>query len=379
MSDIYSSSNNENNNNNKKHSKNTNDKSRRKFDDFVFIEDFEFEDVYSDSEKQPRKVVPPAPKPKRKKKKRHILLKLTAALLALILIVGAAGLYSIKTLLSNIEYETDEKHVNKYIESSKLLSDKDIKNILLMGVDSRNERTDSRSDTMMIVSVNIKKKEVTLTSFMRDLYVEIPRNGHNRLNSANVFGGPALLMDTIEYNFKIDIDNYMLVTFDVFRKLIDGIGGVYVDISEAEAKYMHGSFVNLPHIKAGKNVHLNGKEALWYSRIRKLDSDFHRTNRQKEVVKSIIAQTMKTSPVKLYSIAADMMSLIKTDLTKDEILAFAPLIPAFYSGYEVKSLTIPADDTWSYANRYGMSVIVADEKKNTEFLKENIYKENKSK
>ncbi|NLA73021.1 MAG: LCP family protein [Clostridiales bacterium] len=351
----------------------------RKFDDYVFVEDFEFEDVYSDSQKAPKPAGTSGKrhKEKKKKKKRHILLKLTAVLLVLVLTAGGAGLYSVNKLLNNIEYQTEDKHVNKYIDSGKLLSDKDIKNILLMGVDSRNERTDSRSDTMMIVSVNAKKKEIILTSFMRDLYVETPKNGHNRLNSANVFGGPGLLMDTIEYNFKIDIDNYMLVTFDAFRKLVDGIGGIYVDISEAEAKYMHGSFVNLPHIKAGESVHLNGKEALWYSRIRKLDSDFHRTNRQREVVKSIIAQTMKTSPIKLYSVAADMMSLIKTDLTKEEILSFSSLIPAFYSGYEIKSLTVPADNTWYYANRYGMSVIVADEKKNADFLEENIYRNDK--
>lgn len=373
MSDIYSSD----NKNKESSNNNTNKKSERKFDDFVFVEDFEFEDVYSDSEKTPKKARVPAEKPKKKKKK-HILLKLVSALLVLTLIAGGAGFYSVSRLLNKIEYEVDEKHVNKYIDSKELLSDKNIKNILLMGVDSRNEKTDTRSDTMMIVSVNAKKKEIVLTSFMRDLYVEIPKNGHNRLNAANVFGGPELLIDTIEYNFKIDIDNYMLVTFDVFRKLVDGIGGVYVDISEAEAKYMHGSFVNLPHIKAGENVHLNGKEALWYSRIRKLDSDFHRTNRQREVVKSIIAQTMKTSPIKLYSIAEEMMSLIKTDLTKEEILSLASFIPAFYSGYEMKSLTVPFDNTWQYASRYGMSVIIADESKNTEFLRENIYKDDKA-
>ncbi len=348
---------------------------KRKYDDFVFVEEQEFEDVYSNSSDAEKIDVFQKSKSvrKSKKKKKHILFKLIALLLLVLVAAGAAGVYSVISLLDGIEYETGEKHINSYIQQSDLASSDDVKNILLIGVDSRSEKADTRSDTMMLVSVNAVKKEIVLTSFMRDLYVEIPRNGHNRLNSANVFGGPELLTDTIEKNFKIDIDSYMLVTFDVFRKLIDGVGGVYVDITEDEARYMHGSYVNLPNIKSGENIHLNGKEALWYCRIRKLDSDFHRTDRQREVVKSIIAQVVKTSPAKLYGTAREMMSLIKTDLTKDEILSLASFAPALYTGYEIKSVTIPADDTWRYASRRGMSVIVADENKNAEYLKAEIY------
>lgn len=348
---------------------------KRKYDDFVFVEEQEFEDVYSNSSDAEKIDVFQKSKSvrKSKKKKKHILFKLIALLLLVLVAAGAAGVYSVISLLDGIEYETGEKHINSYIQQSDLASSDDVKNILLIGVDSRSEKADTRSDTMMLVSVNAVKKEIVLTSFMRDLYVEIPRNGHNRLNSANVFGGPELLTDTIEKNFKIDIDSYMLVTFDVFRKLVDGVGGVYVDISEDEARYMHGSYVNLPNIKSGENIHLNGKEALWYCRIRKLDSDFHRTDRQREVVKSIIAQVVKTSPAKLYGTAREMMSLIKTDLTKDEILSLASFAPALYTGYEIKSVTIPADDTWRYASRRGMSVIVADENKNAEYLKAEIY------
>lgn len=370
---------------NERNNKNNNGKKRpgndqagarnRKYDDYIFIEEQEFEDVYSNSSGTEKINVSQKPQSvrKTKKKKRHILLKLTALLLLVLVAAGAAGVLSIFSLLDDIEYETGEKHVNSYIQTSDLASSVNVKNILLIGVDSRSEEADTRSDTMMLVSVNTVKKEIVLTSFMRDLYIEIPRNGHNRLNSANVFGGPELLMDTIEKNFKVDIDSYMLVTFDVFRKLVDGVGGVYVDISEDEAKYMHGSYVNLPNIKSGENIHLNGKEALWYCRIRKLDSDFHRTDRQKQVVKSIIAQLVKTSPVQLYSMAKEMMSLIKTDLTKDEIFSFASFAPALYTGFEIKSVTVPADDTWRYASRYGMSVIIADADKNAELLKTEIY------
>lgn len=370
----YSSDNNKNNG--KKQTGQTGNS--RKYDDFVFIEEQKYEDIYSNSShaKNVQKGKPQAKQTKtahRRKKKRHIFLKAVAVILLAVIAAGGTGLYSVISLIDEITYEKGEKHENKFIEASSLLSSDKVKNILVIGVDSRKEDVNTRSDTMMLVSLNSAKKEIILTSFMRDLYVTIPKNGHNRLNSANVFGGPQLLMDTIEVNYKIDIDNYMLVTFDVFRKLVDGIGGVYADITQEEADYMHGSYVNLPHIKSGKDIHLNGKEALWYCRIRKIDSDFHRTERQKEIVKSIISQVLKTSPVKLYGLAQEMASLIKTDLNKDEILLFARFIPNFYMGFDIKSITVPADDTWYYASRYGMSVIVADEDKNADYLKSEIY------
>ncbi|HOD02464.1 MAG TPA: LCP family protein [Clostridiales bacterium] len=374
----YSSDNNKNKNNGKKQTGHQTG-NNRKYDDYVFIDDREYEDIYSNSshgengqKEKPKTKQTKAPP--RRKKKRHIFLKAVAIILLAVIAAGGAGVYSIISLLDEITYEKGNKHENTFIESSSLLSSDNVKNILLIGVDSRQENINTRSDTMMLISLNSAKKELVLTSFMRDLYVKIPDNGHNRLNSANVFGGPQLLMDTIEVNYNIDIDNYMLVTFDVFRKLIDGIGGVYADITKEEADYMHGSYVNLPHIKAGDNIRLNGKEALWYCRIRKLDSDFHRTERQKEIVKSIISQVLKTSPVKLYGLAEEMASLIKTDLTKDEILLLARFIPTLYMGFDIKSITVPADDTWYYASRYGMSVIVADENKNAKYLETEIYK-----
>ena len=120
----------------------------------------------------------------------------------------------------------------------------------------------------MLISLNSAKKELVLTSFMRDLYVKIPDNGHNRLNSANVFGGPQLLMDTIEVNYNIDIDNYMLVTFDVFRKLIDGIGGVYADITKRKPIICMAPM--LTFLYKAEIISALTAEALWYCRIESL-------------------------------------------------------------------------------------------------------------
>ncbi len=382
MPDIYISNGGDDKKNNGKkpqngsapNAKNASDSSNRKYDDTVYTGNREFEDVYSNSaggRVQSGKKVPP----KKQKKKKHIFARLLAALLALVVLAGASGFIAASSLLNDVSYAKGGQHENKYINSKQLMSSVNVKNILLMGVDSRKEEADTRTDTMMLVSVNTLTREIVLTSFMRDLYVDIPGHKSGRLNSANVYGGPELLMDTIECNYNIDVDNYVLITFDVFKKLIDSVGGVPVDISEAEAKYMHGSYVDQPQIKVGENQLLNGTEALWYCRIRKLDSDFYRTERQREVVSELVKKLTKTSPLKLYSAAKEIMPLIKTDLTKNEIMSLSSTVLALYTGYELTQCRIPADDTWRFASRGGASVIVADEEKNTDVLKKGIYGE----
>ena len=371
MPDVYFNKNDKNNKNNKSEQQNA---KQRRVDDTVYYSDEDFEDLYSDEQKPA--VKPKAAPKKKKKKKKSPVLRILAGLLAVIILITAVGGVAGVSLLSKLSKGAEDKRVNEFTDASALISSATVKNILLLGVDSRSGDTYSRSDSMMLLSVNTVTQKITLTSFMRDMYVEIPGEYSTKINAACTYGGPELVADTIEYNFKIRIDNYILVNFEVFKLLVDAIGGIEVDVTEAEAEYMHGSFVNLPDIQAGENIKMNGNEALWYARIRKLDSDFNRTERQRKVIQAIVKKAVKTSPLKLYSAASDVLPEIVTDLHSSDILSLITMLPAcILSGSDIIQQRIPADDTWSYGNRGGASVIVVDFEENINLLRTSLYGE----
>ena len=230
-------------------------------------------------------------KGKNKNTRASLALKIVAAFLALLAVAGGgASIYLYKSILGEIQYEQNEKHENEFVKNSELMSSRHVKNILLIGIDSDSTEDVARSDSMILVSIDSKNKAIKLTSFLRDMWVEIPGKKTAKLNAAASSGGPTLVMDTIEYNFKIDIDNYVMIGFEAFEKIIDSVGGIEVDVSQSEAKEM-AKFGCV--LTAGKNVHLNGEQALWFSRVRKMDSDFHRTSRQRLIFEKAFAKAKK--------------------------------------------------------------------------------------
>ena len=315
----------------------------------------------------------PQHKPKPKKKKRSKFLKKlkAVALVAVILLGMLTGL--IYHTFSSVNYTETGHKDNVFLDSSDLMQSLSVKNILLIGVDRRNADESSRSDTMLMVSVNTATRKIKLTSFMRDSYVYVPEKKRNaKLNSACTWGGAQMLMDTIEYNFNIKIDNYMLVDFTMFESIIDGLGGIEVDITEKEAKYMRDA-VHLKNIKSGSDIHLNGKEALWYCRIRKLDSDFMRTERQRKVMTALINNCKRTSPLKLYEILGDIVSQIETDMSPATLTSLAMNGLFRYLHYDIEQGSVPAEGTWKSKNVSGQSVLSLDLGANIEYLEEFIY------
>ena len=269
---------------------------------------------------------------------------------------------------------------NEYIDSSKLAHSDSVRNILLIGVDAREgESSDStRSDTMMILSIDEKNKQLKLTSILRDTYVEIPGWKWNKINAAQSHGGRQLLVDTIEYNFKVDIDNYMLVNFDMFTTIIDELGGVDVEVTEKEANYINARY-NMTQAEkdafpgttnAGVN-HFSGMQALWYSRMRYLDSDFYRTQRQRKVISAIIDKA-KSNPTALYSIAEKVMPMIETDLTTDELVNLAKG-SVKYMKYDLAQMQVPIDGSWKSVKKSAGNVLSIDMDKNVSAMRTFIY------
>ena len=325
---------------------------------------------------RPRRAAPtPSGRPPQKKqaaKQKHPFRWLVAVLMVPVLLFAAA-VGMVYNMFRSVDYNETGHKDNVFLDSSQLTQSRAVKNILLLGVDRRNADDSSRSDTMLLVSIDTVHKKIKLTSFMRDSYVYIPEKKKSaRLNAACAYGGAQMVMDTIEYNFNIKIDHYMLVDFSMFEGIINGLGGVQVDITEKEAKYMR-DVVHLKNIQAGENIQLNGKEALWYCRIRKLDSDFMRTQRQRKVMTAIIQKAKKTNLFSLYAMGKDVAAQIETDMTPTDLTYLAVSGALRYLRYDIEQCSIPTDGTWQNKRINGNAVLSLDLEANCKYLKEFIY------
>ena len=312
------------------------------------------------------------------KKKTHRAKKAFIIILCLVLVVGSClGIFAYKTvndLLSSFDTE-EQLSENNHIDSSLLYRDNAQINILLVGVDARKGETESRSDTMILVTLDHKNQQIKLTSFLRDSYVEIAgKNRKSKLNSAFFNGGIQTLADTLELNFKVDIDYYAMVDFNIFTTIVDEIGGINVEVTEKESRYSKWAKNDgkLIPIEAGEDILLNGEQALWYSRMRKLDSDFMRTQRQRKVITAIVEKSKTLSMDELYSLAKTIIPLVKTNLDSKEILNMGSeaLLKKLYT-YTTVQQQIPANGTWHDENIPGVGAsLVMDLDENVDILRD---------
>lgn len=312
------------------------------------------------------------------KKKTHRAKKAFIIILCLVLVVGSClGIFAYKTvndLLSSFDTE-EQLSENSHIDSSLLYRDNAQINILLVGVDARKGETESRSDTMILVTLDHKNQQIKLTSFLRDSYVEIAgKNRKSKLNSAFFNGGIQTLADTLELNFKVDIDYYAMVDFNIFTTIVDEIGGINVEVTEKESRYSKWAKNDgkLIPIEAGEDILLNGEQALWYSRMRKLDSDFMRTQRQRKVITAIVEKSKTLSMDELYSLAKTIIPLVKTNLDSKEILNMGSeaLLKKLYT-YTTVQQQIPANGTWHDENIPGVGAsLVMDLDENVDILRD---------
>ncbi len=323
------------------------------------------------------------PKEKKKKKKKSAGKVIGILLLVLVLLVASlaiGGLGYAKSLTKKVNYSPLD--ANQYIDSANLLRKNGVRNILLVGVDAREGESSetTRSDTMMLLTIDENNKQLKLTSFLRDTYIEIPGYKWAKLNASQSHGGTQLLVDTLEYNYKVDIDNYMLVNFDMFTTIIDSLGGIEVEITEKEADYINSKdhmtaaeAAYFPEdIQSGEAVHLTGGQALWYARIRYLDSDFKRTERQRKIISAVINKAKKTNPVTLIEMINEIVPMVKTDLSSDELMELG-LNSVRYISYGMAQQQIPSEGTYSSGTRSGQSVILIDLEENQAELENFVF------
>ena len=233
--------------------------------------------------------------------------------------------------------------------------------VLLIGVDSREDNIRGRSDTMILFDINPDTKKIVMTSLLRDIYVDIPGHKSNRLNAAYALGGAKLLTQTISKSFGIEIDKYVIVNFRIVIDVVDALGGVEVDVTKEELDHINQGATGtnrLPDSSIGK-VRLNGNQALAYSRIRKTDSDFGRTSRQREIVSASIEKIKKLGIFEINDMLNQFLPRVTTNLTEKDVLSLL-VMAVKRKDYSIESMALPIDGTWKYATIDGKAVIEID-------------------
>ncbi|MGI5972005.1 MAG: LCP family protein [Oscillospiraceae bacterium] len=254
-------------------------------------------------------------------------------------------------------------------DSVEPITSADVINILLIGQDRREGEPRQRSDTMILFSYGLKDHKVKLISLMRDMYVRIPGYSDNRINAAYAFGGMELLDSTIETNFGVRPVGNIEVDFEGFINIIDLLGGVDIEITGEEAHSM-----NYDHgwsLTAGVN-HMDGEQALAYSRIRKVgNDDYERTERQRTVLTQVINKVLSLDTREELRLLDEMLPYLTTDLSKQDILNYAYTV--LTGGIDgIEQYRIPADGTFSPAIIRGMAVLVPDLVETRRLLEEYI-------
>ena len=264
-------------------------------------------------------------KKKQKRNKTKILLIVACTLIGLIAVIGISGNLYVDSLLNKTNRSkklTDEEAlVNQEVKDQ--VQDHKIVNIALFGSDNQdwNEWTDTemqRSDATKIISLDFNAKKIKITSLQRDtlVYLPEPYNDYDKLNHAHWRGGPELAIQTINLNFDMDITQYVGFSFTALEKLVDLVGGIDLYLTAQE---INQKDKNLEVQGDAGTYHLNGHQALMYCRIRMIDDDYYRMQRQNNVIMAIISELRNENPMKLLNIVNEILQYVETNLTNEQI------------------------------------------------------------
>ncbi|PWM30996.1 MAG: hypothetical protein DBX58_07420 [Clostridiales bacterium] len=316
---------------------------------------------------------------KTKKKKRSIWKVLLIVLIILIAAGGVAWYGLASSLYGRISYEETGG------EESALRQD-GVTNILLIGNDSRENGEDGRSDAMILLSISEKTRTVQMISFLRDMYVEIPGHDGNRLNAAYAYGGPELLMETVRENFQIPVSHYVLVNFEAFANLVDAVGGVDLELTSEEVEYVNGYLVEYNQLTGRPEgtdyldtsrsglIHLNGPQALAYTRNRYIGTDFGRTERQRKVLSAVIGELPKALLTNPQEVLDGLLSNLTTNLTRGEFLRLTLDAGKLFT-YDLQQGSVPVEGSYQNATIRGMAVLEVDFEQNIRYMNNRIYGE----
>ena len=255
------------------------------------------------------------------KKYKRLLMTLGIIVGVAILLIGGGFIFANYILDSTLNQMVTTETINREEANvSEQVMEKEeetnVVNIAVFGLDQNGDKTDGRSDAMKVLSLDMNKMLAKVTSFQRDTLIYIPGDiqDFDKLNHAYAYGGAKLAMQTINYNFDLDLTRYVTFNFDAIEHIVNTIGGVEIEVQSYEVGYTNGQ------IKSAGLQTLNGSQALTYMRIRKADSDYVRMERQTKVMKAIFAKLKETSYTQLLTLLNETLPYIETNLTKQEII-----------------------------------------------------------
>ena len=260
--------------------------------------------------------------------------------------------------------------------------DKDVINLLLLGTDERDMdfSDDARADCIMILSLNLREHTIKLVSIERGVGVPIPGHYTDLITHSFRYGGAQLTLDSVRNCFGVDVDRYIRVNFQTFKKAINAIGGVDIELSEREADGMNEALIDSKKpeylVHEGLN-HMDGYNALRYSRMRYIDSNWQRIERQRNTVQAILNKVKKLKPRELDTLISTVLPLIRTNLTKDEIIGLIWELPGFLTGdTTIGQMTVPIADTfWGETGENGVGYLGVDFEANQQALHDFFYGE----
>ena len=272
---------------------------------------------------------------------KKLLKVLLIIILILALVAVGAGVYIVNKIkkLNYVPIQPHEIEVTEGIKENLV----EYRNIALFGIDTAGTYEGSRSDCIIIASINQKNKEIKLVSVYRDTYLDIPNHGLDKVNHAYAYGGPALSMSTLNTNLDLNITEFATVNFTSTQEIIDEIGGIKLTVTDAEATQITG-------IVEGGTYELTGAQALAFARIRKIDNDYARTERMRKVLTAAFEKAKTMSILELNTLADKLLPLIYTNIETKEILSLIPTVASYKivesKGWPYKTQGITLNGVW---------------------------------
>ncbi|MCW6062191.1 LCP family protein [Clostridium sporogenes] len=313
------------------------------------------------------------------KKKKWIL-----SIVAVIILISAVSIlyvYSKLGTVKKVPISKSDKELKIHKEAEQYGSD--VINIAFFGLDRRKKEEPSRSDAMMIVSLDKKHKKVKVSSIMRDSYVDIEGHGKTKLNHAYAYGGPELAIKTINSNFKLNIRDFVAVDFYGLENIIDTVGGVEIPVRSDEIKYINSYMQGTAKVenKAVQEVqnpglqNLNGMQAVAYARIRYTSGgDYERTERQRTVLTAIMNKIKKLGPTELPKLVSALLPNVESSLSSTEILKMGT--SAFALGIDnVEQQRFPLDNYCEGKLIEGVYYLLFNEEKTIDQMHKYIFED----
>jgi LCP family protein required for cell wall assembly len=282
-----------------------------------------------------------------KKSRRWHIVKIFSAIFFVIVGIIGCGMVYIYIVINSFNYDDLSSGNDNYTtEISDNQSDTGnmILNVLLLGIDGVSKGDKGRSDSILIVSLNLRHKKIKIASIMRDTWVKIPGYSNDRINSAYSLGGPKLTIDTVERNFGIGIDRYVSVNFDEFSKVVDNFGGIDIKLTASEVAYINANAADKQKLKGSGIKHLSGSQTLQYARDRDSPgSDYDRTERQRNVIVAGINELKRANLLQFTKIVSDIAPMVTTNFKISEITKLSGNAST-YLDFETEQFRIPSDD-----------------------------------